>query len=124
MRTKRAIHIYIYNVYETCGRIPRISLHAHAFSEHEKIMKNRVDPKVRFYLLGNINGCVRLLSEPHTVAKTPASVCSKIYIREKINLHPYVSLRASVCSEIYIREKIFARPYVRKNGKNKLPYSS
>lgn len=122
MRTKRAIHIY--NVYERCGLIPRISLHAHAFSEYEKIMKNRIDPKVSFYLLGNINGCVRLLSKPHTVAKIPASACSKFYIREKINLHPYVSLRASVCGEIYIREKIFARPYVRKNGKNKLLYSS
>ena len=71
--------------------------------------KNRKRPhKSQTFLSEGLNGTAWLLSESCTKVKMPASVCNKNYIREKINLHPYVSLRASVCNEIYIREKIFA----------------
>lgn len=58
-----------------------------------------------------------MLLESVLTVKTPASVCSKIYIRKKRYLRPYESFRASVCNEIYIRKKIFVHPYAVTAGK-------
>ncbi len=60
---------------------------------------------------------IRMLLESVLTVKTPASACSKIYIRKKRYLRPYESFRASVCNEIYIRKKIFVHPYAVTAGK-------
>ncbi len=54
----------------------------------------------------NPNGIVRLLSEPHTETQTTAYVCSKIYIREKINLHTTEKLFPYVRSQILIKDEV------------------
>ena len=115
------IYTYILYVREGVGRFSAYRMSPYICASERR--KNRKRPhKSQTFLSEGLNGTARLLSESCTKVKMPASVCNKIYIREKINLHPYVSLRASVCSEIYIREKIFAHPYVCKNRKNKPQY--
>ena len=113
---------YINNVRERGRRSACISLRIDELPKKEKTIKKPHETQTLFLFVRGLNRPARLLSESCAKVKKLASVCSKTYIREKINLHPHVSFRASVCSEIYIREKIFARPYVRKNSQNKPKY--
>ena len=97
---------YINNVRERGRRSACISLRIDELPKKEKTVKKPHETQTLFLFVRGLNRPARLLSESCAKVKKLAYVCSKIYIREKINLHTTEKLFPYVRSQILIKDEV------------------